>query len=153
MAKKKQNTVVNNIDSVSIEIDYDKLAHAIVNANKKTQADENTEYSSSREWMKFIATCLLYGFSILCLVTSLGLFAVGIKFTFEFNSAEYKPLIEIAISIIGAFFLLLLAAFTFLAAKDLDGEQDKNYVATVFSNTMSMFALIVALIALFKEVG
>ncbi|MBQ2904273.1 MAG: hypothetical protein IJE48_07740 [Clostridia bacterium] len=153
MAKKKRNTVVNNIDSVNIEIDYDKLAHAIVNANKKTQYDENAEYSSSREWMKFIATCLLYGFSILCLLTSLGLFAVGIKLTFEFNSAEYKPLIEIAISIIGAFFLLLLAAFTFLAAKDLDGEQDKNYVATVFSNTMSMFALIVALIALFKEVG
>ena len=38
MAKKKSNpTVVNNIESVNMEIDYDKLAEAIVKAQQKAE--------------------------------------------------------------------------------------------------------------------
>ena len=45
MAKKKSNTtVVNNIDFVNVEIDYDKLAEAIVKAEKECM--HGYEYSA-----------------------------------------------------------------------------------------------------------
>ncbi len=54
MAKKKNNTtVVNNIDSVNLEIDYDKLAEAIVKAQQKANEqldDEKQEVFN--EWRK-----------------------------------------------------------------------------------------------------
>ena len=40
MAKKQPKTVINNIDSVNIEIDYDKLAEAIVKAQTKLSQKE-----------------------------------------------------------------------------------------------------------------
>lgn len=44
MAKKKSNpTVVNNIKSVNMEIDYDKLAEAVVKAQEKAAKIEETE--------------------------------------------------------------------------------------------------------------
>ena len=40
MAKKKNNqTVVNNIESVNLDIDYDKLAKAIVDAQKQAETE------------------------------------------------------------------------------------------------------------------
>lgn len=54
MAKKKNNTtVVNNIDSVNVEIDYDKLAEAIVKALKKEKEQLDKEKQESfNEWRK-----------------------------------------------------------------------------------------------------
>ena len=54
MAKKKNNTtVVNNIDSVNLEIDYDKLAEAIVKARKKEEEQLTKEKQETfNEWRK-----------------------------------------------------------------------------------------------------
>ena len=44
MAKKKNNqTVINNIGSVNMEIDYDKLAEAIVNAQQKVEKHKKNQ--------------------------------------------------------------------------------------------------------------
>ncbi|MBR3768624.1 MAG: hypothetical protein IKL10_10370 [Clostridia bacterium] len=44
MAKKKSKpTVVNNIESVNMEIDYDKLAEAIVKAQEKAEEQKNLQ--------------------------------------------------------------------------------------------------------------
>lgn len=57
MAKKKQKTVVNNIDSVNIEIDYDKLAKAIVKAQQEAEEkikvdNQQAEEKRRKEMMK-----------------------------------------------------------------------------------------------------
>ena len=59
MAKKKERKIFN-IDEVNIEIDYDKLAEAIVKANET----QTNQYSMSREWMKFIIYPVLWGVAI-----------------------------------------------------------------------------------------
>ena len=38
-------------------------------------------------------------------------------------------------------------------AKEIETEKDRNYIISVFSGIVSFAALIVALVALFKEVG
>ena len=49
MAKKKQNTVVNNIDTVNVEIDYDKLAKAIIKAQKEAEEQKEKEQLQAEE--------------------------------------------------------------------------------------------------------
>jgi hypothetical protein len=39
------------------------------------------------------------------------------------------------------------------SAKEIETEKDRNYIISVFSGIVSFAALIVALVALFKEVG
>ena len=45
MRRKRRSTIINNIESVNMEIDYDKLAEAIVKANNK----QNTELTKQEE--------------------------------------------------------------------------------------------------------
>ncbi len=45
MRRKRRSTIIKNIESVNMEIDYDKLAEAIVKANNK----QNTEHTKLEE--------------------------------------------------------------------------------------------------------
>lgn len=45
MRRKRRSTIIKNIESVNMEIDYDKLAEAIVKANNK----QNTELTKQEE--------------------------------------------------------------------------------------------------------
>ena len=52
--------------------------------------------------------------------------------------------------------LISLGAYCIImwkAAKEIEREKDKNFIVSVFSGIVSFAALIVALVALFKEVG
>ena len=76
MAKKKNNqTVVNNIESVNVDIDYNKLAEAIVKAQQKA----NEKYSVSSEMMKIIIVPTLWILAVVCGFIGLVFFAMLIK--------------------------------------------------------------------------
>lgn len=49
MAKKQPKTVINNIDSVNVEIDYDKLAKAIIKAQKEAEEQKEIERQQAEE--------------------------------------------------------------------------------------------------------
>lgn len=152
MAKKKSNpTVVNNIESVNMEIDYDKLAEAIVKAQEKA----NEKYSVSRELMKFVITPIFWILTVFSGVLSITFFA------FLFASAKdllsNENWVAGGLSLLFVFFValftLILTVFLGLTAKEIDEENDRNYIASIFSNIVAIVALIVALIALIKGVG
>lgn len=155
MAKKKERKIFN-IDEVNIEIDYDKLADAIVKANEK----QSQQHSFSREWMKFIiypvfkgttivtaivaVCCILYGVVSMC--TSLN----------DITVLQIDPWGSFINFAIGGFFFcvgLFVSSVSFataMTAKEIDKENDRNYVATMFSNVVALVALIVSLVALVK---
>lgn len=152
MAKKKNNqTVVNNIESVNLDIDTKKLAQAIVDAQQKA----NEQYSVSREMMKFVI------FPVLCILAFVsGVISIafwGILFTSakELWNAEnwLIGVVTFLIIVFIALFTLILTFFLALTAKEIDKENDRNYISSMFSNVVAIVALIVALIALVKEVG
>ena len=67
---------------------------------------------------------------------------------------------NIASNIVGILFAILVSVTVLLymvifwgAANDVKHEKDKNYVISVFSGLVSVAALIVAVVALFKGVG
>ena len=152
MAKKKNNqTVVNNIESVNVDIDYDKLAEAIVEAQQKV----NEQYSVSRELMKFVITPFFWILTVACGFISLAFWCVlftSVKDLLNDNGWLFGGLTLLIIFFI-ALFTLTLTVFLALTAKEIDKENDRNYISSMFSNVVAIVALVVALIALVKGVG
>lgn len=157
MAKKKNNqTVVNNIESVNLDIDYDKLAKAIVDAQQKA----NEKYSVSSEMMKFVIVPVLWILAAVCLFIGIAFFAILVKeataLTEILKKQEYIRVLIILVEFFVSMFSFGLAFFSGFSAKEMDEEKDRQYVASVFSNIVALVALvalIVSLIALVKGVG
>ena len=145
MRKHRRNlTVINN------EIDYDKLAEAIVAANKKQQQVD----SPSREWMKYILIPIFWGVSIVSGILGIVMFISLCKDANSvLDSVTFMDDITFLLKFITVLFSFGFCAFSIVAAKEIEKEYDRNYVAAMFSNIVAIAALVVALVALLKGVG
>ena len=158
MAKKNDKLqVINNIQELNLEIDYDKLAEAIVKAKEKS---ENKANSEKRYMSKAFATMISIAFrgvAILMCFFTFAMICTGINMfnTFLWNDASsvlsniFSMLFLVALSAIFVLYFFLL----WKSAKEIEAETDRNYIVAVFSGIVSFAALIVALVALFKGVG
>lgn len=182
MAKKKNNpTVVNNIESVNLDIDCDKLAEAIVKAQQRVQEQQyNSEIKTKitiKEYIKAIGLILrnkgntqgnltVSIFVLLISMTFRFIAVAGFSFTLTGIIVAVKCILHgidvgnIALWIISAIGLIVLSVFIFLysviiwgASNEVEKEKDKNYIVSVFSGIVSFAALIIAIIALVKGVG
>jgi len=139
-----------NIAVVNNEIDYDKLAEAIVRANTKQQE----KYSTSREWMKYILVPIFWGIAILSGILAIAMFiSLCQNMTTVFENGTLMENLVFLFKIFIAFFSVSFCAFSIVAAKEIEKENDRTYVASMFSNIVATVALAVAIIALLKEVG
>ena len=140
---KPKTVIVNKIDSK-------ELAEAIVQANKKQQEESST----SKEWMKYIATTVLWLVAVASALFGIAMFVVCAKEADKvFSELIPIKLVSFLIEMVIAFFFLGLGVLSGATAHELDKEKDKNYIATMFSNVISLIALAVAFVALFKGVG
>ena len=146
-----KKTVIGNVEQINLEIDYDKLAESIVKVSKM----EDEKRSVSREWMKIVITPIFW-----LLAAISGLFAVGffvgifrIIKTLKGNFSEWGQWITILLCFILFMLFVGICILTIATAREIEKENNKQYVATMFSNIVALVALIVALIALFKGVG
>ncbi len=156
MAKKKKAPNIINIEELEIEnkieIDYDKLADAIVKANER----QVNQYSVSREWMKFIIQPVFWLVAIVSgILAILFLIYGGISLAEAFSriSASIFDWTQISIGFFIfsiSLFLVSLCLATIFTAKEIDKEKDRNYVASMFSNIVALVALVISLIALVK---
>lgn len=155
MSKKKQNSkVINNIENLNLEIDYDKLAEAIVKAETKQQEI----FSPSREWMKYILSFVYWSIAI-----TAGILAIIMIIYILQNGPDIS--VDTSISKVLTSFFQSLVAFVIaiycggfcivsvFMAKEINGENDRNYVSAMFSNVVAIAALIIALVSLLKGVG
>ena len=159
MAKKKDKPqVINNIRELNLEIDYDKLAEAIVKA--QNEADKPLESKKS-----FVSNSFLFWIALFFKVASiLGIvgcmIGVAVLGLYAIDIAVWNTLNDIIANVFTlVMFLLLFIAFAaycivmWRAGKEIEQEKDKNFIVAVFSGIVSFAALIVALVALFKGVG
>lgn len=162
MAKKKDKPqVINNIGNVNFEIDYDKLADAMVKAQAKAaqQAESSsTDAKMTTGFFAFISNLFfnVAGWVIAILSVSLGIavWIVGAKElnwqgTSNFILNSFVLFVITAVLVVS----LLVSIMMIGAAKEVKQSRDKNFVVSVFSSLTGLVALIVALIALFKGVG
>lgn len=147
MIKKQKIKVQQRIVA---EIDYDKLAEAIVKVSEK----QNNQYSVSREWMKFIIHPVFWTVAIIAGLLSLAFFVYGgVELAVQLNtlySADWQKIIVGFLAVCIGFFLMAICLFTSFTAKEINEETDRQYIATMFANVVALVALVVSLIALVK---
>lgn len=137
-----------NITIIHNEIDYDKLAEAIVNAQMKT----SHSYSASKEWMRFILLPTLRFSALLCVLFSVSLIRQTIAtFAVLAGSFDWNTMFMGVLGIACAFYVLVFAYAFMMMAEEVKKENNRDYIATLFSNTVAIAALIIALIALLKR--
>ena len=180
MAKKKDKSqVINNIQEMNLEIDYDKLAEAIVKA-QRTEATCNDKNENNpklpfhkRLWnflsnrspktstglndlfqlpilllfrVCAISCCLLLPIVIWASLRALSELEYGFL-----NFFDWAWVAELYI--LAPVFLFIMVIILWDAANQLSREKDQSIIMATFSNTVSLVALIIAFVALFKGVG
>lgn len=172
MRKHRRNiTIVNN------EINYDKLAEAIVRANATKQEVEEApkEKISVKEFWKTVGmiitnkkasngqlaagllsvpmSVLFNTLAVVAVLAMIGGIIAIVKTAFSFSwSAElfFSNVIVILFCFLLIVFVAVLALYFRGVANEIAAEKDRNYVVDVFSGLTSFAALIVALVALIK---
>ena len=171
MAKKKDKPqVINNIQELNLEIDYDKLAEAIVKAQDNNNLNNkdcnrkricffrkvwyiltNRTPNGTVSFTDLLAGVMQLVFNILSVILfSLGILCFACVFIVILESHEWQ---SIYYYIMGMILLPLMALILRGVANEIGREKDKNYIIGAFSGIVSFAALIVALVALFKGVG
>ena len=157
-AKNKDKTqIINNIGKLNLEIDYDKLAEAIMKAQYEAeqQAKQKSYVSNSFAFWISLFFRLVPVFGIA--VCGIGVFSI---IDYAVNIAVWNTINNIIANVfllwVMGVLLVSLGAYCIImwkAAKEIEQEKDKNFIVSVFSGIVSFAALIVALAALFKGVG
>lgn len=158
---------VNNTPKVVYQkesIDYDKLADAIVRAEKRVRQEERAEqeriekdlvekskymrntFAMRASWILYLLFALEMLFGVIVL---LSVVKAAIDTTWSLSIQSFINGVFYGCGVIFATVIILLAVLWKKAAKEIDMETDRNYVATVFSGLMAALAVIVAIISLF----
>ena len=181
MGKHGKPPVINNINELNLEIDYDKLADAIVKAQKRAESEAMEDAAiNNRKTNLFIAIGRIligrrskdgsflsapYVPIVSMLYRVIAIFGVVLMIAFWVTAAPMLTKLlwqgwAIAVNIIAISFMLFITFVLFLymvmfwgAANDMEYETDKNYIMSVFSGLVSIASLIVAIIALYRDVG
>ena len=158
MAKKKDKPqVINNIKELNLEIDYDKLAEAMV----KVQNNTSNEYAKSKYLSAALVSLISIAFKgvAIALLPTIIIMVIAIQ-NVAITTMQWDGVLSIigniamlAIFALFAFVMGIFAKLLWKSAKELEDEKDRNYIISVFSAIVSFAALIVALVALFKGVG
>ena len=158
MAKKKDKPqIINNIEKLNLEIDYDKLAEAIVKAQEKGESEANKKRKFTSGSFAILVTIAFRIFTVFVGLLSVAMLIAigGVVDVFEWYgfSNIFVGIVSILMLLIFAVLLGLFAVLLWKSAKEIETEKDRNYIISVFSGIVSFAALIVALVALFKGVG
>ena len=154
---KNKPQVVNNIQELNLEIDYDKLAEAIVKANSQLDAEANKSKKFTSGMFSVSVFVILRVIALLGWIIAFALLIGSINTFIEMSWNDFSTIsgniFQIIYSITITVLLVLYPLMLWKSAKEIETEKDRNYIISVFSGIVSFAALIVALVALFKGVG
>ena len=173
MAKKKEKQqVIDNIQELNLEIDYDKLADAIVKAQnvakEESQPTEkigfwkavgktiiNQESKNGKRTAMLLAeimNAIFNSMAIIAILFAISTIVVSVQ-KLNWNMDFWQIVAQLSI-ICGFVIASLTTSLIFRAiANEIGAEKDRSYIITLFFGFTSLASLVVALIALFKEVG
>lgn len=167
-------TVINNISQLNLEIDYDRLAKAIIKAQRTSeeraskslkeaklslfqsilQILKGKKSSDGRFLVAPFAVIVSVVYRMIFIVGLIALILLAVAMVQSLASASWQGwaivgniiVIILGIAILFTLFLYLIVFWG--AANDVEQEKDKNYVINVFTGLVSLAALIVAIVAL-----
>ena len=142
---------INNIKELNLEIDYDKLAQAIVKA--QNEADKS-ELKDSKFTVGTITTLLMLVLKGTALFGWFAAFISVLAVVHKCTLLEWSSLTLVIGNIVAlvSYFgivgmLILFPLLLWKSSKEVELEKDKNYLVALFSCIVSIVALIVALVS------
>lgn len=130
------------------ELDYDKLADAIVKAQKK-YAESDSAVS------KMMSTLIGLAFHFIAIIAMiLSTVVLVYAWWYAFTSGDLDGALQIILFLIFisglCFIVFVLGIALFRSAKELEKEKDRQFIVAVFSAMMSFSAMVIALISIIK---
>ena len=143
MTKKKDKPqVINNIREMNLEIDYDKLAEAIVKAQNKLKTPTKNTGKFRTAAMSFFNGTI---YSFVAIISGFGIYGTWKEYYPQSNSSVTSCTILTGILSITCIYSLLCQN---------ESLNDKaNDVREHFNTNISLIALIIAMLALLMGVG
>lgn len=153
--KDSPTTLLQPDVKVKVEIDYDKLAEAIVKAEKKAEENDDSKIKSvidlHKRGLRFIFIMFArFGWLII------SLFSVAVVTVLtQLNWNNAANIIVNVSFIIAMVFVITFGSYMFTkmgeAAEEVDNIKDKNVLMTMSSSIMGFSALIVAIVTIFVK--
>ena len=138
---------------VNIEIDYDRLATAIVKAQEKIKAEQEENFTKGT--FSLLTSWVLHTIGALGFLIALYAFGYGIYHAI--TVLQWVDGLHVLANIITCIFILtitfcvgVLSFMLFKSGSEIQKSKDKNFIVAVFSALSGFIALVVALVALFK---
>ena len=130
------------------ELDYDKLADAIVKAQKKYAESDST----LSKMMSTLVGLAFYIISIIGGLLSLGVLIDGwyLALTGQVIDGKANIVLFLVLLTLLCVLIIVLAIALFKSAQELEKERDKQFIVAVFSAMMSFSAMVIALISIIK---
>lgn len=154
--RKKRNHIIIVRNSTR-DIDYDKLAETIVIAQEKSEAEANKKGKFTSGTFSLLVSVVFRVIAVFGVIIAVAIPSAIINSLQSLIWSEFGNIVSniIYIALIVVFWLIIIAYAFILwkSAKEIEEEQDRNYIISVFSGIVSFAALVVALVALFKGVG
>ncbi len=163
-------------ESNSLEIDYEKLADALIKAEKKASEMKSLKEESPKEkrsvfkaiWSilkgeksedgRYLSAPYIFIIVILYRIIAIAGLVMLIPYTitsFNYIASLHWSNDVLLTNIVILFILLLVFVIVFLymvlfwgAANDMENEKDKDYVMNVFTGMVSIAALVISIITI-----
>lgn len=153
-SKMNDNAIINNIDKLEVktEIDYDKLAEAIVKAQEKAKEEDNKELNQVLRLQKSGLSIIYLLISVIGLVSLFLLGLIMILAIRELNwSGTFNVFLNVWIIIVFLLLMFLLGVISFKVKKLSDVViklKDKQLIVALTSSAVSFVALLISIVAL-----
>lgn len=153
--KEQRETAINPDVKVNVEIDYDKLAEAIVKAEKKSEDfdDKSVKYlfalQKNGTSMLYLALGIMgYIFSGLIVIA-----LIATAFIVKWSSAinVISNILTFFVIAIADICLFVMSVFLHKSSKEIEKIKDKQLLIALSSSMTSFIALAVAIIAIFAK--
>ncbi len=140
-----------NENNEKLEVDYEKLAEAIVKAINKDEEEKQQQNSLDKGLIKFAYILFMAMGAISLLFAFCGVCAI-----YEFvKIAKWDEIVIIIANIFATLivaviigYIVLFAIYLFRSAKEVKREKDRNYIIAIFSTIIGFISLIISIIAL-----
>ena len=156
--------VRNEVTYITNEIDYDKLAKAIVEASNQLERDKQTTAIGATDISNgkyiteaFAKFCVAFFRSASIIISSFSVFVVGVLYSYVTTDVSWATMQDITINIFCTLALLFLIALIIYyaiilwkAAGEVSKEKDKIFMVSLFSSLICVASLIVSFVSLFK---
>lgn len=142
MAKPKRETNIYNIDNVNMEINYDKLAEAIVEAQQKVKEHSKRPNRFRGSVMAIVNVSIPVLLAIFSVISCIGIWQ------------EYiiEPTHGLFYCIFYTILFAVVVIISFFYSYEAWKDDDENAIMH-FNTNIALVALIVAMIALLKGLG